>query len=156
MVQINSGMVTHLSFKISIEGGSPVSRVQISIHLDDKMKLTYIGNYLDNTATFAIEGFEKYGKSGTTYPFDLEIFMENQYFVPLQDHFTLKAPTLVKADLVKSNEEPVKPSPKVNAEMLEKNELDDMEELIIKKAKKSDIDFKTIVTIDEAWASRRK
>jgi hypothetical protein len=100
MITIKLGMISNLDFRVTVDGTtSPVTETRLSIAIDNKTKISYTGTLLQQVASFEIEGFDRFGKVGQKYPFFLEVFIGNQWFVPFTGELEFVNPVAVSASL---------------------------------------------------------
>jgi hypothetical protein len=150
MIQIKSGAITNLHFRVVVEGtSSPIAEVRFSVDIGKGMKLSYIGILEGQVASFQIEDFGQFGKSGPKYLFSLEIYIGNQWFVPLSGDLEVVKPISVSADIFKSQDDPnfsVKAEPipdeekqdlKVIGKLLENRAIQEKEQVVRKSVKKA-------------------
>jgi len=85
-----------LIFIVDISGTTEsVTEVRLSIF--DQTKISYIGRYADGKAFFKLNDPQKYFKLGI-FKYDLEVFIGNQYFVPLSGQIEFTEPVKVTAE----------------------------------------------------------
>lgn len=84
VIQIKSGVVSQLRFQVDVEGtDTPVKEVRLSV-ITESVRISYRGALNESVAVFGTRGLENFVKPGHPYDFDLEVFIGNQHFVPLQ------------------------------------------------------------------------
>lgn len=106
-VRINSHC--DMIFNIDVSGTNElITEVRLTVH-DDK-KISYIGTYRDGKAIFKLKDLERYFKSGA-FKYELEIYIGNQYFVPLSGQIEFTEPIKVIAEqekvMVSEYEKPI-------------------------------------------------
>jgi len=85
-----------LIFIVDISGTTEsVTEVRLSIF--DQTKISYVGRYADGKAFFKLNDPQKYFKLGV-FKYDLEVFIGNQYFVPLSGQIEFTEPIKVTAE----------------------------------------------------------
>jgi len=99
-----------LIFHIDISGTSdPITEVRLTVH--DDRKISYLGKYRDGKAYFHVDEIERYFKAGI-FKYELEVFIGNQYFIPLSGQLEVSDGVKVIAQ----HPERVDETPKIEAQ----------------------------------------
>jgi len=86
-----------LIFTVDVSGTTErITEVRLSIIVDSR-KIGYVGRYTDGKAIFKLNDLQKYFNLGV-FKYDLEVYIENQYFVPLSGQIEFTEPVRVTAD----------------------------------------------------------
>ena len=101
-----------LIFHIDISGTSDtITEVRLTVH--DDRKVSYLGKYRDGKAHFHVDEIERYFKTGI-FKYELEVFIGNQYFIPLAGQIEISDGVKVTAE-----KEQLKIEPKIEAQLID-------------------------------------
>jgi len=86
-----------LIFVVDVSGTTElITEVRLSI-ISDLKKIGYVGRYVDGKAIFKLNDLQKYFDIGVL-KYDLEVFIGNQYFVPISGQIEFTEPVRVTAE----------------------------------------------------------
>lgn len=103
MIELKLNKESELSFEINIEGSNEKPRVRLMLEMDNKMKLAIEGTILEGQAKVVVPSLMdlKEKLSGENVKGSLEVIVDNNFFIPWEEYFSLKAPITVQAESTK-------------------------------------------------------
>ena len=130
MMELKLNKESELSFDINVEGSKETPRARLILEMEDSMELAIKGSVKEGSVTVKVPSLMslKEKLSGDNVRGYLEVIVDNGYFVPWEEYFSLKAPVTVQAESTEVTKQPeIKISVGKN-KIVEKNEV-----IIIKK-----------------------
>lgn len=126
MIELKLNKESELSFEINVEGSKEPPKARLIFEVDSNMELALKGKIQEGNVKVSVPSLMdlKEKLSGENVKGYLEVIVDNNYFVPWEEHFSLKAPITVQAE---SASAPVKQSEiKISLgkkNLVEKNEI---------------------------------
>lgn len=103
MIELKLNKESELSFEINVEGSDKKPRARLMFEMEDKMELALEGKVNENSVNVTVPSLMDLREklSGDNIKGYLEVIVDETYFVPWEEYFSLKAPVTVQAESTK-------------------------------------------------------
>lgn len=102
MMELKLNKESELSFDINIEGSKETPKARLLLEMEDSMELAISGTVKEGVVTIKIPSLLalKEKLSGDNVKGYLEVIVDNNYFIPWEENFSLKEPITVQAESI--------------------------------------------------------
>jgi len=103
MIDLKLNKESELSFELNIEGNKSTPKARLIFEIDNQMELAIIGKISENSVKITVPSLMdlKEKLSGENVKGYLEVIVDESYFVPWDELFSLTAPITVQAESTK-------------------------------------------------------
>ncbi len=100
MIELKLNKESELSFEINIEGSEETPKARLMLEMEDKMELSIAGVIKEGQVSVVVPSLMdlKEKLSGENVKGRLEVIVDNNFFIPWEEYFSLKAPITVQAE----------------------------------------------------------